>query len=146
MFCVVYALCLAFCGIYPAVSGLVCSGASTPCSVCPEICGCSSFDLSAAGGGAFSHQHLSGGEALSFTTCALLALLMPCLHFASYLSPFVAILFPSHVSTPFLRDAVHAFLLPRLPLLERHRVTFLLFLAPVEAALHHAVFCFPLAN
>ena len=93
-----------------------------------------------------SYQHLSGGAALWYTTCALLALFAPCLHFASHLSPFVAILFPSHVSTPFLRDAVHAFLPPRLPLLERHQVTFPLSLSPVEASLHHVVFCLPLAN
>ena len=50
--------------------------------MCPEICVCSFVALSTAGGGASSCQHLSGGEAFWYTTCALLALVAPNQRFA----------------------------------------------------------------
>ena len=59
----------------------------------PETCVCSSFALGTAGGGASSYQHLSGGEALWYTTCALLALPAPKLRFASHLFLFAAVSF-----------------------------------------------------
>ena len=63
------------CGVLPGRPGLICSGASTPCSMCPDISVCSSIPLLTVCGGASSYQHLSRGEALWYTTCALLALL-----------------------------------------------------------------------
>ena len=91
MLCVVCAPCKALRGVCLAVSGLVRSDASTPCSLCPEVCDCSSFALSTAGGGVSSYHHLSVGEALWYTTCALLALPAPCLRFAPHSFFFVVV-------------------------------------------------------
>ena len=137
----VCALCQVLYGVCPAVSGLV-SGASNPCSVCLEICDCSSSALSIAGGGASPYQHLSGGEALWYTTCAPLALLALRLRFALHLFLFAAIscshaLFAQHGACSSSTAADLPGTTPsclRLPS------------ALVDAFLHHVVFCFPLAD
>ena len=141
MFCVVCTLCQALCGTHSAASGVVCSGASAPCLVGPEICVCSSFDLSTAGGGSSSYQHSSGGEALWYPTCALLVLLTPCLGFAQHLFTVFATFSPSNVHTRFHVAHCTLFLL-----LGRRPVAFLISPTPIEAFLHHVVFCFPVAN
>ena len=88
--CLVYA---ALCGVLLGRPGLIFSVASTPCSMCPETCVCSSFDLSTTGRGVSSYQHLSRGDALWYTTYALLTLLAPKLRFVSHLFLLAAVSF-----------------------------------------------------
>ena len=74
-------VCAALCRVLPTRPGLICSGASTPCSMCPEICVCSSFALSTTGGGASSYPVFLFTALSStyppFLHNAMLALLLP---------------------------------------------------------------------
>ena len=101
MFPVMCALCQALCGIYPAIFWPRLLRCFYPMLCVPEICGCSSFDLSTAGGGASSYQHMSNGEALWYTTCTLLVLLAVRSRLASHLFIFAGTPFPSHIPTHF---------------------------------------------
>ena len=99
--------------------GLICTGASTPFSMCPDISVCSSFALSIVRGGACFHQHISFGEGLWYTTCALLALLAPNQRFALHLFLFAAVSFTYPL---FLHSGGLTLLLPESTSLDPHRV------------------------